>query len=232
MHANLRTKRELYCGLTNPLLVDAIRCQRPFLYVDHGYWARNYSFRVIVGATHLTRLLERPGNRVATAPISGIRSTPILAPPKRELHGTRGHIVVIPPSEVVAGVFRLPGGHRGWMDDIQNEIRRYTDRVIRIKKEKSPPLAEYCHGAHAVVTFGSVAGVEASIMGYPVFSGPVCPTLPLCAGAIADIESPREYDMDARKAWLNSLSYAQWTPEELCKMDITDYNYGEERLCA
>ena len=220
--ANLRPRRKLFAGLSDQTLYEWIRGKRDFLYIDHGYWNRGYSFRVIVGATHLAHLLDRAGDRISTNPVRGVPTTPVIAPWKREIQGG-GQIVVIPPSEVVSDLFRIPGGPRGWMDDMTRQLRKYTKREIKFKKSKSPPLAEYCHGAHAVVTFGSVAGVEAAIMGYPVFSGPICPTLPISAGTIENIESPVYPD---REPWLRSLSYAQYTFDELEQMNLEEYDYS------
>lgn len=202
---------------------DWIAQKRDFLYIDHGYWNRGYSFRVIVGETHLTRLLDRPGDRISTNPVNGNPTTPVIAPWKR-WHDGSGQIVLIPPSEVVASMFRVPGGPRGWIDSMTATLRKYTKRELKFKKEKSPPLAEYCNGAHAVVTFGSVAGVEAAAMGYPVFSGPICPTRPISAGPLENIETP--VYSDNREAWLRSLSYAQYTFDELEQMNLEDYDYS------
>lgn len=220
--ANIRTSRKLFAGLTDPELPDYIAEKRDFIYIDHGYFNRGHSFRVIVGGTHLTHLLDRPGDRMATNPVGGHPTTPRAAPWQRR-HDGGGQIVVIPPSEVVAGVFRIPGGPRGWMDRMTEELRKHTSRELRFKKDKGPPLREYCNGAHAVVTFGSVAGVEAALMGYPVFSGPNCPTQPISAGPLENIESPAY--SENRVAWLHSLSYAQYTMEELATMKLEGYAY-------
>jgi hypothetical protein len=220
--ANIRPHRKLYVGLSDQTLHDAIAKKQDFVYIDHGYWNRGYSFRVIVGETHLTKLLDRPGDRISTNPVGGNTTTPQIAPWKK-WHDGRGHVVVIPPSEVVSGVFRIPGGPRGWMDNMTATLRKYTAREIKFKKEKSPPLAEYCDNCHAVVTFGSVAGVEAALLGYPVFSGPICPTLPISAGTLETIDKP--VYSDNREAWVRSLSYAQYTFDELEKMNLDEYEY-------
>ncbi len=221
-----RTFRRSYCRWRHSWWRPGARgwspTSGPTASCSHGYWNRGHSFRVIVGETHLSRLLDRPGDRISTNPVGGATTTPVLAPWKHATEDGGGQIVVSPPSEVVATLYRVPGGPRGWMDDIQRQLHKYTKRVIKIKKEKSPPLAEYCNGAHAVVTFGSVAGVEAAIMGYPVFSGPICPTTPISAGPIENIESPVYAD---REPWLRSLSYAQYTFPELEHMNLEDYDY-------
>lgn len=176
-----------------------------FLYFDHGYWKREKYFRCIVGATHLTRLLDRTADRWM----------PPLAPVRR---GGR-HIVVIPPSDIVVNVFRA----QFWLERTLQRLAEVTDRPVVVKGKDGRTMRDACTGAHAVVTFGSVAGVEAAILGCPVFSGPICPTLPISAGAISDIESPAEVD---REPWLRSLSYAQWKMEEIEKLNLKEYDYG------
>lgn len=176
-----------------------------FLYFDHGYWKREKYFRCIVGATHLTRLLDRPADRWM----------PLLAPVRR---GGK-HIVVIPPSDIVVNVFRA----QFWLERTLQRLAEVTDRPVVVKGKDGRTMRDACTGAHAVVTFGSVAGVEAAILGYPVFAGPICPTRPISAGDLSAIECPAEVD---REPWLRSLSYAQWKMEEIEKLNLKEYDYG------
>ena len=72
------------------------------------------------------------------------------------------------------------------------------------------------------MTYGSVAGIEAAILGIPVFSGPICPTLPISAGTLEQIENPTLHE---RRPWLCSLAYANWRISEIPKIHLEDYNY-------
>lgn len=206
LRANARAgERRIFVGLVYDELRGCIERGEDFLYFDHGYWQRESLYRCIVGATHLTRVLDRPADRLGKAR---------LAPDKR---GGR-HIVVIPPSGLVEALYRA---HR-WLPTTLQRIAESTDRPIVVKQKDGRTMRDACTDAHAVVTFGSVAGVEAAILGYPVFAGPICPTRPISAGELEQIEAPAEVD---REPWLRSLSYAQWTLDEIERLNLQEYDY-------
>jgi hypothetical protein len=73
-----------------------------------------------------------------------------------------------------------------------------------------------------VVTFASVAGLEAAMAGYPVFASERCCAYPVSAGPLERIETPEYLD---RMPWLHSLAYAQWDLRELPKIDLEEYDY-------
>ena len=206
LRANARCRsRRVFVGLVHDELRGCIERGDDFLYFDHGYWKREKYFRCIVGATHLTRLLDRPADR----------DMPRLAP----FRGGGRQVVVIPPSGLVEALYRA----HLWLPTTLQLLAESTDRPIVVKHKDGRTMRDACTGAHAVVTFGSVAGVEAAILGYPVFSGPICPTLPISAGKVSDIENPVEQD---REPWLRSLSYAQWKMEEIERLNLKEYEYS------
>jgi hypothetical protein len=171
-----------------------------FIYVDRGYWDRSERFRIVRGGIHLTTLLDRPGDRLTYSEMRPWRS--------------RGcFVVVIPPSPWQCR--QIPGASE-WLANLKLE----TDREVRVKHDKQLPFAEYLLGAHCVVSYGSVAAVKAAMWGYPVLSGPHCPATPICC---EDLEHPVLKD---REPWLRSLSYAQWTQEELKTLDMENYEYS------
>lgn len=202
----------ILCGLFNEsrwhLLKDGSDC----LYFDNPYFLRqekHVRFRLIRGAAHLTTLL--PPQQ------SGGRSiyTPPLEPWRTDGKG----VLVIPPSDVQIRVYDAGG----WLEKTMTRLHRSTGRNIVIKENKKHPLEDFLPHAFAVVTFGSVAGVEAAVAGVPVFSGPLCPTLPISAGEIEDIETPKYLD---RRDWARSLASACWTVDDLKYLDLENYNYA------
>lgn len=198
--------RLVFVGLGDDNLRGCIERGDDFLYLDHGYWQRESLYRCIVGETHLTRVVDRPADRLGKAK---------LAPAKR---GGR-HVVVIPPSGLVEQLYRA----HLWLPTTLQRLAESTDRPVVTKQKDGRTMRDACNGAHAVVTFGSVAGVEAAMLGYPVFAGPICPTRPISAGRLEDIETPAEAD---REAWLRSLSYAQWTLDEIERLNLREYDYS------
>jgi hypothetical protein len=199
-----------FSGLKDPELALYIREGRDFLYMDNAYFGRgprSRAFRLVRGALHLTHLLDRPADRLARW---GARCEPWRK------SGTE--VVVIPPSPYHAAFY----GAEAWLTETVSKLKSCTERPIRVKYDKKEPLPPILANAWAVVTYGSVAGVEAALTGVPTFAGPICPTLPISAGPIECIDSPHYAD---REPWLASLTYANWSSDELDRINIKDYNY-------
>ncbi len=202
--------QRLFWGLTDPELPRYVQERRDFLYVDNPYFnrsAQRSSFRLIRGNVHLTQLLDRPRDRADKFKVQ-------LQPWRKSGES----VVVIPPSPHYKTIF----GAHDWLDATVTRLLQITGREIRVKYNKKIPLAQYLQNTHALVTFGSVAGIEAAIMGIPVFAGPICPSLPITAGPLERIDSPIYPD---RQPWINSLAYASWTMDEFAKINKTDYDY-------
>ena len=98
-----------------------------------------------------------------------------------------------------------------WVEDALKELAKQTDRKIIVKPKGSMDLSQLCEKAHALVSFGSVADVEAAMMGVPVFCSEYSPALPIGLTDLALIESPAYPD---RSQWLHSLSAAEWHKDE------------------
>jgi hypothetical protein len=67
--------------------------------------------------------------------------------------------------------------------------------------------------AHCLVTHGSIAAVEAAVMGWPVFVDASAAAALVGSTDFANIESPLYPE---RERWLWSLSYCQFNEKELC----------------
>lgn len=101
----------------------------------------------------------------------------------------------------------------GWVERTVAELKRYTDREIRIRgKESKVPLYDDLAGTHALVTHGSIAAVESIIMGCPVFVDPVSAAALVGETEFSKIETPI---YPAREPWLHSLAYCQFNEDEL-----------------
>lgn len=203
----LFTKHKTEGAEFNHELVRRVRAGEDFLYADHAYFQRGHtSFRLIRGELHLTKLLDRPADRL------GVWNPPI----KDYRRGSR--VVVIPPSRYQSMVY----GSEGWVDETLERLRAVTDRPVVVKTDKAIPLETFLADAWAVVTFASAAGVSALLSGVPVFAGPYCPCLPVSSGSVEDIERPVLHD---RLPWLRSLAYCQWGATELDRINWEDYQY-------
>ena len=202
-------KPKAFIGLVQNGIDEHYRSGQDFLYFDNAYFKRGGNrFRLIRKGFHLQRILDRPDDRW--------RALEIPIHPWRK---TGRDVVVIPPSAYHVEL----AGDRNWLNRTVKRLGEITDRPIKVKHGKGD-LPAYLKDTWAVVTFASVAGVEALVMGIPVFSGPLCPTLPVSAGPIENIEKPEYLD---REPLLYGLAYASWDTEELFggKIQLEDYEY-------
>lgn len=200
---------KVLCGMFDEsrwnLLTGGFDC----FYFDNPYFLRQEKhsrFRLIRGGTHLTKIL----------PVQPLRSvyTPVLCPWKKAGKG----IIVIPPSERQIKIYDA----YGWIPKTLKRLSRASGRNVMVKYDKTVPLLPLLDRAWAVVTFASVAGIEAVIAGIPVFSTFRCPTFPVSSGELEDVDDP---DYPDREEWLRSLAYACWTVNDLKYLDLENYDY-------
>ena len=119
------------------------------------------------------------------------------------------HIVIAAPTRTYARFHQC----EGWLADTLDAISRVTDRQLVIRdKESKRSLQSDLQGAHALVTHGSIAAVEAVILGYPVFVHPDSAAALVGRTDLKLIERPALPD---RQPWLNALAYSQFSETEL-----------------
>lgn len=120
------------------------------------------------------------------------------------------HIVLAVPS---ATYLKSHEGMDNWVGRTLAELKTVTDRPIIIRdKESKRPLQDDLRGAHCLVTHGSIAAVEAVVLGCPVFVHPDSAAALVGQTDLRLIETPVYPE---RQPWLNSLAYSQWNETEL-----------------
>lgn len=123
------------------------------------------------------------------------------------------HIVVAEPSPTYQRFHNI----EGWTKRTIAALKDLTDRPIVTRDKEMQRFGRKLHqdlkGAHALVTHGSNAAVEAVIMGCPVFVHPDSAASLVGLTDLNKIESPIYPE---RQPWLNSLAYSQWNEKELC----------------
>lgn len=199
------------CQPESTPLVEAWRAAgRDFIYWDRGYARRVFAtwlprgedggyYRWHLNSFQMQRIRDVPGDRwdALDQPIASWVRNP------------NGHICVTAGSPTYERFHQI----EGWVDATIAELRKYTDREIKVSnKEDKTPLSERIAGAHAVVTHGSNAATEAAIMGCPVFTHPDCAASLVGLTDLSKIESPAYPD---RTKWAHSLAYCQFNETEL-----------------
>jgi len=210
-------------GVTNPLCIRGMkfqsmvqecwRTERTFYYIDNGYFGNLRSkvwFRIIKDHVHDIRaLIDRPADRLAPCHVN---VKPFTSGKK---------ILLAPPSSKSFSLWNID--QQQWIAETVAEIKKYTDRpiVIRDKRPRTERLKNdtieeaLADDIHCLVTYNSVAAVEALILGKPAITlGPNAAGM-LCSQSLNEIESPRIPTIDERDAWLRHLSYSQFTFEEM-----------------
>ena len=173
---------------------------RRYIFCDHAYFDRGYdkmNFRVIYSAPHQLKVRhDLPDDRMR-------RFCPF---PRDWKQGSK--VVVIPPPPMLARFY----GAESWTAETVEALRKHTDREIVVKEKASGPLEGVLHEAWAVVSHSSVAAVEAAYRGVPVFGPETSPAYGVGLSDLSMIEAP---DFPDREDWLRTLSYSQFSLDEI-----------------
>ena len=182
---------------------------RKFIYWDRGYARRVFAtwlprgehggyYRWHTNSFQLSAVRDVPGDRWEALNI-----------PVQPWRTSGRHIVIAAPTRTYAA-FHLC---QSWIADTIDRLSRVTDRQLVIRdKESKRSLQADLDGAHALVTHGSIAAVEAVILGYPVFVHPDSAAALVGQTDLRQIERPA---MPDRTRWLHSLAYNQFNEAEL-----------------
>lgn len=186
---------------------------RPFYYIDNGYFGNVTGkkwFRIIKNHSHDIRsIIARDRDRLD-------RCTITLKP------RTKGKTILIaPPSQKSLSLWNMDPDQ--WVSETIAEIKKHTDRPIeiRLKRPRTDRLKEDTmeealdRDVHCLVTYNSVAAVEAVMLGKPAIClGPNAASV-VSSTSLSEIENPKYPDADLREAWLRHLSYSQFTFDEM-----------------
>ena len=129
-------------------------------------------------------------------------------------------ILVVLPTEKP---FQYYGHDRAkWIQKVERTIKKYSDREIvwREKASRGVRTNETIYDAldddvYALVTYNSIATVEAVQHGIPAFG--LAPTAadPVCGNDLTQIENPVMPDEDVVYKWLSSIAYSQFSLDEI-----------------
>lgn len=109
-----------------------------------------------------------------------------------------------------------------WIKNTIRTIKRHTDReiVIREKASRGTRTNETIYDAlgddiYALVTYNSIAAVEAVQYGIPAFALAPTAAAPVCSDNLKQIENPVKPDEDIVYKWLCSIAYGQFSLNEM-----------------
>lgn len=140
-----------------------------------------------------------------------------------------GKILLVPPSDKVMRLFGQPDPE-DWVKNVTEELKNYTDRPIevRLKPNRSERISTnpielaLADDVHCLITYNSIAALEALMAGVPAIAlGPNCATV-LCNTSLSEVENLKKPSEGNMHALLTHLSYCQFTREEM----ITGYAWS------
>ena len=129
-------------------------------------------------------------------------------------------ILIVLPTEKP---FQYYGEDRDtWIKQVECTLKKHTDREIvwRQKASRGERTNDTIYDAldddiYALVTYNSIATVEAIQHGIPAFG--LAPTAadPVCSNDLTQIENPSKPHEDVIYKWLSSIAYGQFSLDEL-----------------
>lgn len=198
------------------LIQECWEKHKTFYYMDSGYIGNYKStknpnswklwHRIVKNDIQHNKIIDRPDDRWTRL------DYPIL---KRK-QGT--HILVVTPSEKPCKFYGID--RDGWIRETVAEIRKYSDRPIKIRDKASRQeriintIFEDLNDCHALVTYQSIAAVESVLYGVPAFT--LAPTAadPVCDKDLSLLESPTLHHEDKIYKWACHLAYGQYNIDE------------------
>ena len=210
-------------------IVEVSAKDEEWWYVDVGYiteqitryplpiindYDRTY-FRIVKGGIHTTSGTPGDGSRHRKLINQGID-----AEFKGWYTGECKHILLAPSSQTVC-VYTNKISQDDWIREVGEEIRIYTDRLIRMRNKPRPnnewwgtDIKDELKDCHALVTNMSLAAVDAVLNKVPVVthSNNVCYPL---SGNTANIENRTMKPREDMTIWLRTLANNQFTLQEI-----------------
>jgi hypothetical protein len=186
-----------------------------FYNLDSGYFGnkkRKTIFRLSVNNfQNVNPIVDRPADRWEQLDI--------------EQHSFKqgSSIVIVPPDRKIVHTLEL-GSEDQWVDEAVVKIKNFTDRPIKIRRRPAPRADRIVSNTFkdfikddtfCVVGYSSNALVEAAMYDIPVLALGHSATKSLYNYQLQDIEKIKPAYLSDKQAWLNHLTYSQFTREEL-----------------
>ena len=202
---------------------------RDFYYVDTGYFGneRNstnpegwkYWHRIVKNNLQHGDIVARPDDRFK-------QFNKTFSPWKKSGRA----ILVAAPDEKPCKFYGIDKNQ--WVIDTVNEIKKHTDRPVRVR-ERAPNRIDRTvtdtlqqamdNDVFALVTYNSVAAIEAIFHGIPAFTmAPANAASPVALQDLSLIDSPYYANSDKLHAWGCHLAYGQFHVNEMKSGKVFD----------
>jgi hypothetical protein len=201
-------------GVTKRKQMDACRKSgRDFYYIDTGYFGngRKKTYHRVTknNMQYLGEVKHRPRDRLSATGWQVRKFRP------------GANILLAPPSQKLLMCYDIDLDK--WLEETVAQMKLFTDREIIIRNKASRSVRQSTdtmemaleRNVHCLVTFSSIAAIEAICLGKPaIVLGPSA-AAPVCSRAVKDIENPFIPTLDEVEEWLAHLAYCQFTEAEM-----------------
>ena len=196
---------------------------RDFYYIDNGYIGnaqkKKWYYRVVKNnVQHVEKIVNVPKDRFERM----LEHHPWMRYHGQKKRPDNGPILLVTPSDKPCNFYGIKKAD--WLEKTMLTLRKHTNRriIVRDKGLRSERIGNNSVGAQcakdgvwAVVTYQSIAALEAIHYGVPAFTtAPTC-TQHLANTDLKDIETPMYPNEGDVQRLLNYLAYCQYTPREL-----------------
>jgi hypothetical protein len=181
---------------------------------DNNRTGRKVYHRIVKNAMQHSTIMDVPDDRWKAL----VNFNPALE--YKGWRRTGSKILVVLPTEKP---FQYYGHDREkWIQKVEKTIKKHSDREIvwRQNASRGERTNDTIYDAldndiYALVTYNSIATVEAVQHGIPAFG--LAPTAadPVCSNSLAQIENPVMPSEDIVYKWLCSIAYSQFSLDEL-----------------
>lgn len=201
-------------GVTKRKQMAACEAQgRDYYYIDTGYFGNGRKktyHRITRNAMQATGpVINRPRDRLAATGWTARKFRP------------GSHVLLAPPSQKLLMCFGIDLDK--WLQDTIDQLRLFTDREIIIRNKASRSVRQSSdtmemaleRNVHCLVTFTSIAAVEAVLYGKPAITLGPSAAHAVTSQDIRDIEKPFIPTLDEVEEWAAHLAYCQFTEPEM-----------------
>ena len=203
------------------IIKECWKTGRPFYYIDTGYVGnlikKKIFFRVVKNNVQHSQVFKCPDDRWKKI----ARISPELDFVEWRKNNN-GKILLVTPSEKPCKFYGIDRNQ--WVERTIKKLKQHTDREIIIRdKEKrharvganSVPWYLIKEGIYALVTYQSIAAIEAICTGVPAFTEELTAADSVACNDLSKIESPNYAPKEQVKEWQHWLAYCQYHFKEM-----------------